>query len=84
MGVAPGDYNGDGRTDLFVTNSRGQPHAVFESAPSPAGTARFTEQTKVFATALQRKSAVGWGDSWVDLNNDGHPDLVRRQRRRFR
>ena len=76
MGVAPGDYDGDGRTDLFVTNSRGQPHAVFESAPSPAGTARFTEQTKVFATALQRKSAVGWGDSWVDLNNDGHPDLV--------
>ena len=42
MGVAPGDYNGDGRTDLFVTNSRGQPHAVFASAPSPAGTPAFT------------------------------------------
>ena len=76
MGVAPGDYNGDGRTDLFVTNSRGQPHAVFASAPSPAGTSAFTQQRAVFATALQRRQTVGWGDSWVDLDNDGNPDLI--------
>ncbi|MDX6563174.1 MAG: hypothetical protein QOD65_2988 [Gaiellales bacterium] len=76
MGIAPGDYNGDGRTDLFVTNSRGQPHAVFESRQHPAGALRFTKQKKVFAAALQRNAAVGWGDSWVDLDNDGHPDLI--------
>ena len=76
MGVAPGDYNGDGKTDLFVTNSRGQPHAVFESAPAPAGSSAFTKQRDVFQTALQRAETVGWGDSWADLNNDGHPDLV--------
>ena len=76
MGVAPGDYNGDGKTDLFVTNSRGQPHAVFESAPAPAGSAAFTKQRTVFEAALQRQETVGWGDSWADLNNDGNPDLV--------
>ena len=76
MGIAAGDYNGDGRTDLFVTNSRGQPHAVFASAPSPAGTPAFTPQRTVFAAALQRRQTVGWGDSWVDLDNDGNPDLI--------
>jgi hypothetical protein len=76
MGVAPGDYNGDGKTDLFVTNSRGQPHAVFESAPAPVGGAAFRKQRDVFEAALQRQETVGWGDSWADLNNDGHPDLV--------
>src|SRR6266487_6630294 len=29
MGVAAGDFNGDGRTDLFISNSRGQGHAVY-------------------------------------------------------
>src|SRR5919198_6344035 len=29
MGVAATDFNGDGRTDLFVSNSRGQGHAVY-------------------------------------------------------
>ncbi len=29
MGVAAADFNGDGHTDLFVSNSRGQPHAVY-------------------------------------------------------
>jgi hypothetical protein len=76
MGVAPGDYNGDGKPDLFVTNSRGQPHAVFASAPAPAGGAAFTKQRDVFQTALQRADTVGWGDSWVDLDNDGNPDLI--------
>src|SRR5262249_56048374 len=37
MGIAVGDYNGDGRPDLPVTNSPGQAHPPFPTprAPSP-------------------------------------------------
>ena len=70
MGIALADYTGDGRPDLFVSNSRGQTHAVYRSD----GT-RFTSARGTFANAL-RASFTGWGDSWVDLNNDGRLDLV--------
>ena len=33
MGIAAGDYDGDGRADLFVTNAREQVHGVFRSKP---------------------------------------------------
>jgi len=70
MGIAAGDYSSDGRPDLFVTNSRGQTHAVFRSRG-----ASFVEARSAFAAALGG-SFTGWGDSWADLNNDGYPDLV--------
>jgi hypothetical protein len=70
MGIAAGDYSGDGRPDLFVTNSRGQGHAAFRSHR-----ASFTNGQAAFAAALST-NATGWGDSWVDLNNDGSLDLV--------
>ena len=31
MGVALGDYDGDGRTDLFVANARGQQHGAYRA-----------------------------------------------------
>ena len=75
MGVAEGDYNDDGRPDLFITNSRGQPHAAYESGTT-AGETTYTPEMAKFAKALDRRQTVGWGDSWVDLNNDTKPDLV--------
>ena len=70
MGVASADYNGDGRSDLIVTNARNQRHAVFHSAgPSLVdGRADFG--------SLLGTSLSAWGVSWPDLNRDGNPDLV--------
>jgi Na+-translocating ferredoxin:NAD+ oxidoreductase RnfD subunit len=76
MGVAEGDYNLDGRPDLFITNSRSQPHAAYASEAPVNGAPRYQSEISRFATALARKETVGWGDSWVDLSNDGTPDLV--------
>jgi Na+-translocating ferredoxin:NAD+ oxidoreductase RnfD subunit len=70
MGIAAADYSGDGREDLFVSNSRGQGHAVFRSRGGS-----FVDARGAFASAFGG-NLTGWGDSWVDLNLDGSPDLV--------
>ena len=75
MGIAEADFNGDGAPDLFITNSRGQPHAAYESRVSH-GEVSYAPEMKKFAQALQRKATVGWGDAFVDLNNDTNPDLI--------
>jgi hypothetical protein len=72
MGIAEGDFNGDGRPDLFVSNSRGQTHAAFASHGTSFA---FADARPRFATAFGT-GFTGWGDSWVDLNNDGYLDLV--------
>ena len=71
MGIAAQDFNGDGRPDLFVTNSRTQGHAAFRTT---TGTL-FANARRVFARALGT-SGTGWGDSWIDLANNGREDLV--------
>ena len=71
MGVSASDYSGDGRPDLFVTNSHRQLHGVFESRPGkPFADAR-PEFASVFDTTL-----AGWGASWADLDQDGALDLA--------
>ena len=74
MGVASADYDGDGRSDLFVTNARNQVHAVFRSRTA-AGAASFVDARSDFGSALGARLS-GWGASWADLDRDGRRDLV--------
>jgi hypothetical protein len=76
MGVAEGDYNGDGHPDLFITNSRGQPHAAYQSEVLKTGKTIYLHEMAKFAKALDRKATVGWGDSFVDFANSGNLDLI--------
>jgi Na+-translocating ferredoxin:NAD+ oxidoreductase RnfD subunit len=69
MGIAEADYNGDGLQDLFVSNSRNQTHAVYSATRSG-----YDDVRKAFTPLIG--SRTGWGDSWVDLDNDGKLDLV--------
>jgi VCBS repeat protein/ASPIC/UnbV protein/uncharacterized protein DUF6851 len=75
MGVAAADYSGDGLTDLFVSNSRGQGHGVYLGQPPVAGGSSFANAAPVFAEAFGH-TFTGWGAAWVDLNLDGYLDLV--------
>ncbi len=73
MSAAAGDYDNDGRLDLAVSNvgatylyhNDGSGH--FHNVASRAGVAR--------PTTPEGATAVTWGLSFVDLNNDGYPDL---------
>jgi ASPIC and UnbV/FG-GAP-like repeat len=71
MGVAAGDFSGDGRDDLFVTNSRGQLHAVYRSRAGEP----FADARPDFVGSLGR-TFTGWGVAWADLDNDGTPELA--------
>ena len=74
MGVAAGDFDADGRADLFVTNSHRQLHGVFESREAGA-TRSFADGRPRFARAFDTTLA-GWGVSWADLDHDGDLDAV--------
>ena len=74
MGIAAADYSGDGKNDLFVSNSRREPSAAYARV-AKAGTPAFTNARPAFAPALGT-SFAGWGDSFVDLANAGKLDLV--------
>jgi hypothetical protein len=71
MGIAAQDYSGDGKTDLLITNSRDQRHAVYEASPS----GRFADVRSQFDSAFGG-TYVGWGVAWADLDLDGDLDLV--------
>jgi hypothetical protein len=74
MGIAAADFDRDGRTDLFVTNSRGQLHAAYRSRRAQAPPS-FADARPEFAAAIGTRS-TGWGASWADLDLDGDLDLV--------
>jgi Na+-translocating ferredoxin:NAD+ oxidoreductase RnfD subunit len=71
MGIAAGDFSGDGLEDLFVTNSRGQLHAVYRSRLGKP----FADARPDFVGSLGR-TFTGWGVTWADLDNDGTPELA--------
>jgi hypothetical protein len=74
MGVAAADYDGDGRSDLFVTNARRQVHAVYRSRPPDAQEPSFDDVRSDLGPAFS--GSTGWGVSWADLDLDADLDLV--------
>jgi hypothetical protein len=74
MGIAGGDYDGDGRTDLFVSNAREQGHAVFRSKLPYENDPSFDDVRADLGVKLS--GSTGWGVSWADLDLDTDLDLV--------
>jgi enediyne biosynthesis protein E4 len=72
MGIASGDYNGNGHEDLFVTNLTGETHVLYVND----GRANFDDHRAVAGIAQPTALMTGFGTAWLDVDRDGRPDLV--------
>jgi len=72
MGVTWGDYDGDGKLDLFATNFDNEYNVLYKNLGSK-GFLDVALETGVGAPSLPY---VGWGTSFADLDNDGWLDLL--------
>jgi len=70
MGVNGGDVDGDGRIDLFVTNYFNESNTLYRND----GFA-FTDVTAEFGLGASSKQRLGFGTSFLDMNNDGWLDI---------
>jgi enediyne biosynthesis protein E4 len=70
MGVAVGDYDHDGRMDIFKTNFAGDTSTLYANG----GNGLCDDRT--FASGLGRNTRwLGWGVAFLDLDLDGWLDL---------
>jgi FG-GAP-like repeat/ASPIC and UnbV len=75
MGIAVSDLNFENKPNyLFVTNSRGQQHAAFATRCNGEDCG-FADARRSFDPAFGT-NFTGWGDTWIDLANDGTQELV--------
>lgn len=72
MGVAFADYDGDGFTDIFVSNDT-FPNLLLHNN----GNGTFTDEAMTAGVAYNQmgKTVAGMGADFRDLNNDGKPDI---------
>jgi enediyne biosynthesis protein E4 len=70
MGVAVGDYDGDGRLDIAKTNFSGDLSSLFHNDDGKF----FTDVSREAGLGVHQ--LLGWGIAFVDVDNDGYADLV--------
>jgi enediyne biosynthesis protein E4 len=71
MGVTVGDYDHDGRLDLFVTNFADEYNTLYHNG----GKNSFTDLSYAAKVAAVSLPYVGWGTKFFDYDNDGWVDL---------
>jgi enediyne biosynthesis protein E4 len=71
MGIAAGDYENNGLVDFFVTDFGDDYKVLYHND----GDASFTDVSYKAGVAQTTIPFVGWGDGFLDFDNDGWLDL---------
>jgi len=71
MGIAAGDYENNGLIDFFVTDFGDDYKVLYHND----GDASFTDVSYKAGVAQTTIPFVGWGDGFIDFDNDGWLDL---------
>lgn len=72
MGVTWGDFDLDGKLDLFISNFENEPNALYKNL----GDKGFVDVTLASRIGQPSRPYVGWGTAFVDFDNDGWLDLL--------
>jgi hypothetical protein len=70
MGIAVADYDGNGFLDIAKTNFSGDRPSLFRNEDG-----KFFEDVSEQA-GLGRNQLLGWGIAFLDIDEDGWPDLI--------
>ena len=71
MGIAAGDYENNGMLDFFITDFGDDYKVLFHND----GDLSFTDVSYKAGVAQPTIPFVGWGDAFIDYDNDGWLDL---------
>jgi hypothetical protein len=71
MGIAPGDYDNDGQLDFYFTDFGDDYKVLYHND----GDASFSDISYKAGVAQPSIPFVGWGDGFLDYDNDGWLDL---------
>jgi len=72
MGIAAGDINGDGRSDIAITNFSGETNALYVSTRRGG----FRERSSPLGIGGPSVRRLGWGTVLFDADLDGDLDLA--------
>ncbi|NND01382.1 MAG: CRTAC1 family protein, partial [Acidimicrobiia bacterium] len=75
MGVAGGDYDGNGAFDILVTNWEAELNALYANQ-SEGDAINFGYMTQRIGLAGLGNNKTGWGVAWADVDHDTDLDMV--------
>ena len=71
MGLTVADYDGDGWTDVFITNFANEPNTLYRNVEGQI----FENVEERAGLAAPSLNLSAWGCNFLDYDNDGRPDL---------